>query len=222
MAENLNYETENSFCYKDSTEYCDKYGRLYTWAAAIDSAETNCGYGSKCCIGSPARGICPEGWHIPLSDEYEILEKAVRGLSGQNLKSTSGWREETGTSGNGGNYFLFNGLPAGERDPFGKYRQEHQTTSFWTASERNKDTTYCMGLSYNYAGRYMYPTSNCDKRMGSSIRCIKDDPKTISDITLPSSSSSSVRSSSSSSSSVILSGDSHEESSPSSSSSSSE
>ena len=30
MAENLNYETENSFCYNDSSEYCETYGRLYT------------------------------------------------------------------------------------------------------------------------------------------------------------------------------------------------
>ena len=221
MAENLNYETENSFCYKDSTEYCDKYGRLYTWAAAIDSAETSCGYGSKCCIGYPARGICPEGWHIPLSDEYEILEKAVNGYSGDKLKSTSGWREETGTSGNGGNYFLFNGLPAGERDPFGKYRKEHLNTDFWTASERNQDTTYCMGLSYNYAGHYMYPASSCDKRKGSSIRCIKDDPKNISDIALSSSSSEPPKSSSSSaksSSSITPQSSSSETSEPSSSS----
>ena len=34
MAENLNYETVYSYCYKDSASYCSKYGRLYTWAAA--------------------------------------------------------------------------------------------------------------------------------------------------------------------------------------------
>ncbi|WP_290947518.1 FISUMP domain-containing protein [Fibrobacter sp.] len=40
MAENLNYETANSYCYNDSAKYCNKYGRLYTWAAAMDSAGT--------------------------------------------------------------------------------------------------------------------------------------------------------------------------------------
>ena len=29
MAENLNYEVDSSFCYNDSAEYCEKYGRLY-------------------------------------------------------------------------------------------------------------------------------------------------------------------------------------------------
>jgi hypothetical protein len=37
MAENLNYETPNSYCYNDSAEYCETYGRLYTIAAAVDS-----------------------------------------------------------------------------------------------------------------------------------------------------------------------------------------
>ena len=30
MAQNLNYEAENSFCYKDDPANCTKYGRLYT------------------------------------------------------------------------------------------------------------------------------------------------------------------------------------------------
>ena len=28
MAQNLNYETANSYCNNDSTKYCEKYGRL--------------------------------------------------------------------------------------------------------------------------------------------------------------------------------------------------
>ena len=37
MAQNLNYETDNSFCYNDSASYCEKIGRLYLWSAAMDS-----------------------------------------------------------------------------------------------------------------------------------------------------------------------------------------
>ena len=43
MAENLNYETEKSYCYNDSVEYCATYGRFYEWNAAMRA--------------------CPEGWH---------------------------------------------------------------------------------------------------------------------------------------------------------------
>ena len=42
MAENLNYNYNNgtatSYCYNNSAENCEKYGRLYTWAAVMDSA----------------------------------------------------------------------------------------------------------------------------------------------------------------------------------------
>ena len=38
MAENLNFATTGSYCYRETesdprTEYCTKYGRLYTWEA---------------------------------------------------------------------------------------------------------------------------------------------------------------------------------------------
>ena len=76
MAQNLNYKSENSFCYNDSSKYCDKYGRLYTWAAAIDSAATwsesgkGCGWSvDSCGVKDPARGVCPLGWHIPTKEE---------------------------------------------------------------------------------------------------------------------------------------------------------
>ena len=59
MAENLNYETDSSFCYKDSDEYCEKYGRLYTWDAVVD--------------------VCPDGWRLPSKVEWETLFDAVGG-----------------------------------------------------------------------------------------------------------------------------------------------
>ena len=67
MAENINYETDSSFCYGDTLANCTKYGRLYTWAAAMDSVgiwSTNgkgCGYGTTCSPTYPVRGVCPEG-----------------------------------------------------------------------------------------------------------------------------------------------------------------
>ena len=75
MAENLNLETDYSYCYNDSAEYCGKYGRLYTWAAAMDSVGTwstngkGCGYGNVCSATYPVRGVCPEGWHLPSHED---------------------------------------------------------------------------------------------------------------------------------------------------------
>ena len=79
MAENLNYETPNSYCYNDSAEYCEKYGRLYTIAAAVDSIGTfsstgvGCGLGVKCSLEGTVRGACPSGWHLPDADEWKAL-----------------------------------------------------------------------------------------------------------------------------------------------------
>lgn len=71
MAENLNYDynvgTAASYCYNDSKDSCAKYGRLYTWSAAMDSAAIfsddgkGCGFGATCSASGKIRGICPEG-----------------------------------------------------------------------------------------------------------------------------------------------------------------
>ena len=99
MAENLNYKTDNSYCYDDKASNCSKYGRLYTWAAAITA--------------------CPTGWHLPTKAEFETLFTAVGGQStaGKMLKSTSGWN----SSGNGSDDYSFSALPAGVRDYKGDY-----------------------------------------------------------------------------------------------------
>ena len=76
MAQNLNYETVNSYCYSDNASNCTKYGRLYTWAAAMDSVGSwsangkGCGYGKTCSPTYPVRGVCPEGWHLPTQTEW--------------------------------------------------------------------------------------------------------------------------------------------------------
>lgn len=54
-------------------------GRLYTWAAAMDSAglySTNgkgCGNGKRCSTTYPIQGVCPEGWHLPTDQEWYTL-----------------------------------------------------------------------------------------------------------------------------------------------------
>lgn len=174
MAENLNYETANSYCYDDSAEYCDKYGRLYTWAAAMDSAgiwSTNgkgCGYGNTCSVASKAsatlvRGVCPEGWHLPTQTEWKNLFTAVGGSSvaGIKLKSTSGWNS------NGSDTFLF----SGHRYNDGRYASEGGRAYFWSSSEYNSDYAYSMHLYYNDDGVSLVGNP---KDYGFSVRCVKD------------------------------------------------
>ena len=61
--------------YEDNTTYSDTYGRLYNWYALDNSS---------------GRYICPEGWHMPTKDEYDVLRTFLGGTSvaGGKLKET--------------------------------------------------------------------------------------------------------------------------------------
>ena len=174
MAQNLNYETANSYCYKDSASYCTKYGRLYTWAAAMDSVGTwstngkGCGYGTTCSPTYPVRGVCPEGWHLPTKAEFETLITAAGGqfTAGKVLRSTSGWRWN-----NGSDDFAFSALPAGDRDSVGIYVGEGNGVDFWSSTEDDSFYAYYIYLYYmnDFANLY-----NEYKYYGLSVRCLKD------------------------------------------------
>ena len=195
MAENLNYaytgvpykytyidssytSDSTSWCYGDSLANCTKYGRLYTWAAAMDSVGTwstngkGCGYGKVCSPTYPVRGICPEGWHLPDTTEWHTLFTAVGGKStaGKMLKSTSGWYDKGGDD-NGTDAYAFSALPAGYRDYYGNISLEGYNAYFWSSTERNSNYAYIMLLFY-YDG-YAY-LDNYDKYYGYSVRCLKD------------------------------------------------
>ena len=178
MAQNLNYETANSYCYSNNASNCTKYGRLYTWAAAMDSAGTwsasgkGCGYGKTCSPTYPVRGVCPTGWHLPTQTEWNTLFTAVggSGTAGTKLKSTSGWNDFEGKSGNGVDAYSFSALPAGRRNYDGDYSCEGKNAYFWSSTESNYRSAYGMGLFYDNGTASM---SNF-KFNGFSVRCVKD------------------------------------------------
>ena len=175
MAQNLNYKTANSYCYEDVSVNCFKYGRLYTWAAAMDSASfwsTNgkgCGYGSTCSPTYPVRGVCPDGWHLPTRTEWNTLFSAVGDSStaGQALKSTSGWYNIH----NGSDAFSFRALPAGFKGKNGNYDGESSNAFFWSSTEYNASIAYYMNLHYSTGNARLY---RYDEYYGYSVRCLKD------------------------------------------------
>ncbi|SHL56621.1 fibrobacter succinogenes major paralogous domain-containing protein [Fibrobacter sp. UWEL] len=185
MAENLNYADSTkmpslkgkSWCYDDKAENCDVTGRLYTWAAAIDSVALandadnpqTCGYGETCTLPTVVQGVCPSGWHLPTYDEWQTLFKAVGGSSaaGKALKSGSGWSG----NGNGTDTYGFSALPAGGRNDNGYFRDAGNHASFWSASEDASSYAYFMRLYYYYEYAYMDYHS---KNLGYSVRCLQN------------------------------------------------
>jgi uncharacterized protein (TIGR02145 family) len=166
MAQNLNYKTDNSFCYGDKESNCAKYGRLYTWDAAVGRSEKECGYQHECNLPSgDIRGVCPQGWHLPSRAEFgEWGAKA--------LKSKTGWID----NGNGTDAYGFSALPAGVKwSSDGDYDGEGELAHFWSSTEEGSVDAYHLYLRYNDDTSYLF---NFKKNVGFSVRCLKDDSNT--------------------------------------------
>lgn len=184
MAENLNYDynkgTAKSYCYSNSSANCDKYGRLYVWSAAMDSAaffsdaSEGCGFGKACAAASTSsttvvRGVCPEGWHLPSNSDWSTLWGAIGGTStaGTKLKSTSGWNG----SGNGEDAYGFSVLPAGST--IAGFSNAGNRGFFWSSTEYNSNSAYFKGFYSNYPD-VREGNGDASKLAAYSVRCLRD------------------------------------------------
>ena len=168
MAENLNYEynegTAQSFCNDNKTENCTKYGRLYTWDAAMDKA----GIFSK--NGNPARGVCPKDWHLPSMEEFGTLFWFIGGqnYAGKLLKSKSEWDNFKDITGNGTDEFGFNALPVGYIMGSTENGQGSEAT-FWSTTETNDDDASTLYLVNASDAGFL---GDANKTNAHSVRCI--------------------------------------------------
>ena len=185
MAENLNYADSvktpsllgNSWCYNNNATMCDKYGRLYTWMAAIDSVKLatdsinpqNCGYNITCSLPAQAQGICPSGWHLPDTTDWKNLIETVGGWSnaGKALKSVTGWLYFESVDSYG-----FSALPGGFLYRSGTFDVEGSTAYLWVATENTSKAFYAYSIVL--AGDGIDSFSDGFKDNAYSVRCIKD------------------------------------------------
>ena len=163
MAENLSYFAPASVCYDGNTANCDKYGRLYNWAAAMDLAFT---CNSNTCasqVSAKHRGICPEGWHIPSRNEWNTLVDFVGVNPETKLKAKQpDW--------NGTDIYGFSALPGGAAtDGTSVYVGTHGF--WWTSTEGTVTSAYIRRLHSSDAG---VGELNVIKTEMGSVRCIKD------------------------------------------------
>ena len=193
MAQNLNYADSvktpslkgKSWCYNNDPEKCAIAGRLYTWAAAIDSVKlatdkdnpVDCGNGKLCGLIGPLQGICPDGWLLPSEKEWSEMDKVVAGkavqdTSGKFFKTTKGWSGDN----NGTDVAGFSAMPAGYR--YGSFISWGSAAYFWTSAEDNGNLTdwdYNPAIAHNrsFSTKDYYSISGLYKYIGMSVRCVK-------------------------------------------------
>lgn len=147
-----------AFCfYQNDEANRDKYGALYNWFAAREP------------------DICPEGWYVPSSSDWNELITFVGADAAAKLKSTSGWVDLDGNEKpeyQGTDDYGFNALPAGYRRHRKDFEMLGVQGKWWTPELSEVD---------NSAGNYFYIVSGRSdvtplyhlKEYGLSIRCIK-------------------------------------------------
>lgn len=94
MAENLNYESkgsqvwmienfgEKTYCSEDKPANCSKFGRLYTWAAAMDSVGEFSKGGKGCGVASDSEKSACDGvdWDYLFSHDDPETQEALEAL----------------------------------------------------------------------------------------------------------------------------------------------
>ncbi len=180
MAENLRFNLKGTECYEKKEANCERYGRLYTWAAAMRLVE-HYNYVSfkklKLTKAQKSRyhDVCPSGWHVPSNNEWSRLKYYVgkKGKSdgvGISLKSSELWERDFRNP-MGTDEFGFNAIPAGEKNPFSGFLDLGRSTQFWARQEVDDVGAYYWSL--------MYDTRTFDKvmtgkDMAASVRCVED------------------------------------------------
>jgi uncharacterized protein (TIGR02145 family) len=147
---------EPAWCYYDNDAENGKiYGKLYNWYAVND-----------------ARGLAPEGWHIPTDDEWTTLTNYLGGedMAGGKMKSrgTAYWNSPNIDATNESGFFV---LPGGYRLD-SSFSGISYNAFFWSNTENVFNSAWNCFLEYGIGnvGRY----SNF-KSVGASVRCLRGD-----------------------------------------------
>ena len=177
MAKNLDVDVPGSFCYGGDSANCAKYGRLYTWAAAMKLSNDYSELTARDSVKRVHRGVCPVGWHVPSIYDFERLNAYIQDIDdavavGTNLKARGVW-PETENSMPGENGFGFNALPSGFLPAVSAFTGRDSATGFWSTAE--KDSVSAFFWSLRYDGDDLLRDSS-GKAAAFPVRCVMDPP----------------------------------------------
>ena len=146
MAENLNFPVKGSYCYGNNLVNCEVYGRLYTW--------------------SSAQYVCPSGWHLPSTEEFETLLENVGESDAERFDNLAARSWKFGT-----NPYGFSALPAGYNYREGKEFDDLGSRAyFWSSTELASGIAYYLIILDSGA----YVRFDDGEDYGYSVRCLQD------------------------------------------------
>ncbi|NTW84153.1 MAG: hypothetical protein HGB36_12465 [Chlorobiaceae bacterium] len=147
--------TTGAWCYnQNNPENAETYGKLYNWYAVHDP-----------------RGLAPEGWHVATDAEWSALSELLGGeeRAGGGLKAKELWKEPNYGADNKSELTV---LPAGaRRDTDGEFMAPGGYSRLWSSTESEENSAWCRSLGYFDAA---LRRGQADKRIGFSIRCVKN------------------------------------------------
>jgi len=147
--------TSPGYCFynNDEATYGATYGALYNWYAVN------------------AGNLCPDGWHVPTTDDWSILISNIGGADQAGKLKEAGtvhWNSpNTGATNETG----FTALPGGYRLSNGGYVNMGAWGHWWLPVQVDEDLAWYMYLSYDNTNITL---TQFNKKIGLSIRCIED------------------------------------------------
>lgn len=149
--------------YNNDSQHENPYGKLYNWFTISDS-----------------RNVCPNGWHVPTSEEWSILINFLdpNADGGFNPNTAGGKMKGTGT-----NFWTapnldaindtgFTGLPGASRLNDGSFSENLGEFGFWWSStDLDTNANYVSTRYLMYLNGSAWWNSN-SVREGISVRCV--------------------------------------------------
>ena len=179
---NSGYDYDNPYCYRNPNVDEAVYGLYYNWSAVMNgaaSSESN---------PSGVQGVCPDGWHVPSTAEWNQLFSYVASDSSywcddnperfvKALASQTGWNSYwyscgVGNDSQSNNTTGFSAMPTGYRSSGEYYYDVSVCTHFWTSTKCYDWAAYRVYFCYDWTGGVaMNYNDNCYAR---SVRCLRN------------------------------------------------
>jgi len=147
---NLSAEIPASYCYDDEPANCERYGRLYTWAAAQEACRS---------LGS--------SWRLPSMEDWRKLAQIYGGLFGDGPGNGKDAYRELLAGGQSGLEMLL----GGGREDDGYARLEAHGF-YWSTSEESPTTARF--LNFGKGSGAVYDQNGGGKTSAYSVRCVAD------------------------------------------------